>query len=147
MKKGGKKNDVLVNWMKEFFPYAEFKKAGIFTKEMRGKYQDQAEHICRLLNLKSIYEYGKEEIRCHITYANADCPFGLDTNGRPLRIEAGGKLREEPFVTVIPSIWDEEKKTLLMPLIDGSKYDEDDEEPDDGDAFNPVITRPPIATF
>ena len=143
MKRGDKKYNVLVNWMKEFFPYAEFKKAGIFTKEMRGNYKAQAEHICRLLNLKSIYEYGREEIRCHITYANPDCPLGIDTNGRPLTIDDHGKLRAEPFVTVIPSIWDEEKNVLLMPLIDGSKYDEDDEEPDDGDAFGPVLTRPP----
>ena len=34
MKKGGKKNDVLVNWMKEFFPYAEFKKAGIASNTL-----------------------------------------------------------------------------------------------------------------
>lgn len=110
MKKGDKKDNVLVNWMKEFFPYAEFKKASIFTKEMRGNYQAQAEHICRLLNLKSIYEYGKEEIRCHITYANPDCPFGLDTDGRPLKVNNDGKLKAEPFVTVVPSIWDEEKE-------------------------------------
>jgi hypothetical protein len=138
------KNDtVLINFMKEFFPYPEFKKAGVFGKELRGDYKAQAEIICRILGLKSIYEYGKDGIRCHITYANPDCPIGIDTNGRPLRVAVNGYLQEEPFITVIPSIWDE---TFMHPadyLIDGSKYDEGDEEPDDGDAESPVITKPP----
>jgi hypothetical protein len=143
MNKSSKEYKVLVNWMKEFFPYSEFKKAGIFTKEMRDNYEAQAEHICRLLGLQSIYEYGKEEIRCHITYVNPDCRLGIDTNGRPLKIDKDGNLKPEPFVTIIPSIWDEEKKDNDLPFIDASKYDEDDEEPDDGDAFSPVLTRPP----
>ena len=101
-----KKDMVLIKWMKEFFPYAEFRKAGVFTKEMKGDYKAQAEHICLILNLKSIYEYGKEEIRCHITYANPDCPSGMCTNGRPLNVDEKGILKAEPFVTVLPSIWD-----------------------------------------
>jgi len=143
MKKHSKKNSVLANWMKEFFPYAEFKRAGIFTKEMRGNYEMQANHVCLLLGLNSIYEYRKEEIRCHITYVNPDCPFGIDTDGRPLKIDHTGKLRSEPFISVIPSIWDEEKNQGLKAEIDGSKYDENDEEPDDGDAYNPVLPRSP----
>lgn len=141
-----KKDTVLISFMKEFFPYAQFKQAGIFVKEMRGDYKAQAEEICRILGLKSIYEYGKDEIRCHITYANPDCPGGIDTNGRPLRVAINGKLQAEPFVTVIPSIWDED---FIHPadrpnvVIDGSDYDEDDEEPGDGDANSPVLIKPP----
>lgn len=100
-----KADAVLINWMKEFFPYAEFKKAGIFTKEMRGDYEAQARYICRILGLNSIFEYGKEEIRCHITYADPDCPLGMGTC-RPMTIENDGKLKAEPFITVIASIWD-----------------------------------------
>jgi hypothetical protein len=32
------KDKVLENFMKEFFPYSEFKRIGLFTKEMRGDY-------------------------------------------------------------------------------------------------------------
>jgi hypothetical protein len=138
-----KKDIVLINWMKEFFPYGEFRKAGIFTKEMRGDYKAQAEHICTRLGLKSIYEYGKNEIRCHISYVNPDCPSGICTNGRPLSINKNGDLKSEPFITIIPSIWNEQQ---VMPIdIDGSKYDEGDEEPGDGDADIPVLTKPPKA--
>jgi hypothetical protein len=136
-----KKDKVLENWMKEFFPYSEFRRAGVFTKEMKGDYEAQSQYICRRLNLASIYEYGKEEIRCHITYANPSCPAGISTDGRPLNINVVGKLKEEPFVTFIPSIWDEDKKCLIE--IDGSKYDEGDEEPGDGDADSPVLNSPP----
>lgn len=139
-----KKDTVLIGWMKEFFPYGQFRKAGIFTKEMRGDYKAQAEHICKMLGLKSIYEYGKDEIRCHITYANPDCPVGICTNGRPLSVNQRGVLKAEPFVTIIPSIWDEEQSP---PYIDGSKYDEGDEEPGDGDVGTPVLIKPPKVKF
>lgn len=132
---------VLERFMKEFFPYAEFKNAKIFTKEMRKDYVAQANKICYLLGLKTIYEYRKEEIRCHITYANPDCKTGLDTNGRPMNIDENGNITVEPFVTVIKSIWDD---SVDKPFIDGSKYDEDDDEgQDDGDAENPILTKPP----
>lgn len=134
-----KTDNVLMNWMKEFFPYSQFRKAGIFTKEMKGDYKVQSEHICRMLGLNSIYEYGKEEIRCHITYANPDCPAGICTNGRPLNVDVNGKLKPEPFITVIPSVWDENEEPFF---IDGSKYDEEDEEPGDGDANSPILTSP-----
>lgn len=99
------KADVLKRFMQEFFPYAEFRKAGVFTKEMRNDYEAQAKHICNHLSLKSIYEYGSEEIRCHITYADPKCPAGMATY-RPLIDDGNGNLIPEPFVTVIPSIWD-----------------------------------------
>ena len=140
-----KKDKVLMNWMKEFFPYGQFRQAGIFTKEMRGDYKAQAEHICKMLCLKSIYEYGKDEIKCHITYANPDCPAGICTNGRPLLVDKNGRLKPEPFITIIPSIWDDNFIHLAdRPFIDGSKYDEDDDYgQDDGSAPNPVIIKPP----
>lgn len=141
-----KANKVLENWMKEFFPYSEFRKVGVFTKEMRGDYEAQAARICHRLGLKSIYEYGKEEIRCHITYTNPACRVGFDTNGRPMNINKNGLLKEEPFITVFRSVWDE-GDDVDHPLIDGSKYDEGDEEHGDGDADSPILTKPPKITI
>lgn len=74
---------VLRRFMQEFFPYSEFRKAGIFTKEMKGDYEAQAKRICEFLGYDSIYEYGSQEIRCHIS-------DGCRT----------------PFITKIPSIYD-----------------------------------------
>lgn len=96
MKSNNEKDGLLKRFMKEHFPYGEFKKAGIFSKEMRYDYKLQAECICKYLGLKTIYEYGSEEICCHITYGE---------NERPLHINDKGKLKEEPFITVIPSIY------------------------------------------
>ena len=146
MKKLNKDEDgVLKRWMQEFFPYSEFKKVGLFTKEMRGDYKAQAEMICRKLGIKSIYEYGKDEIRCHITYVNPDCKGGINTNGRPLSIDGNGSLKAEPFVTVIKSIWND---SVDAPFIDSSKYDEnDDEGDDDGDAETPILPKRPTVTI
>ncbi len=92
-----KKDKVLENFMKEFFPYGEFKKFGFFSKEMKGNYEMQAEKVCKFFGYKTVYEYGAEEIRCHITYGKDD---------RPLIVNNYGELQEEPFITVIPSIYE-----------------------------------------
>lgn len=80
-------DEVLKNFMTEFFPFDSFLKIGFFKKEMRDNYQAQADKVCHFFGYKTVYEYGAEEIRCHISY-------GED---RP---------KNEPFVTVIPSIYD-----------------------------------------
>jgi hypothetical protein len=80
-------DEVLERFMKEFFPYADCKKAGLFTKEMKGDYQAQANKICEWFGFDSVYEYGSEEIRCHISEGETD----------------------KPFITVIPSIYETEK--------------------------------------
>lgn len=85
---GGKDPQLLRRFMKEFFPYGLLRKAGFFTKEMRGDYYAQAERACKWMGLKSIYEYGSKEIRCHLTYVDGKRPEG------------------EPFVTIIPSIYE-----------------------------------------
>lgn len=79
--------DVLKRFMKEFFPFTEFRKAGIFTKEMKGDYKAQAEKICYLFGYKTVYEYRAEETRCHISY------------------NKGARPENEGFITVIPSIY------------------------------------------
>lgn len=82
------KEELLKNFMKEFFPFSEMRKMGLFTKEMKGDYQAQSERICKFLGLKTIYEYGAEEMSAHLSYANGKRPVG------------------EPFVTVFPSIYE-----------------------------------------
>lgn len=88
LKQGGKDPELLKRFMKEFFPYSDFKKAGVFTKEMKGDYYAQAKKICNQLGLSSIYEYGSQELSCHITYVN------------------GKRPPDEPFVTTIPNIYE-----------------------------------------
>lgn len=74
--------------MQEFFPFGPLRKAGFFTKEMRYDYPAQAKRVCEFFGYKTVYEYGAREIRVHLTYAN------------------GKRPKDEPFVTVIPSIYD-----------------------------------------
>lgn len=88
---------VLERFMKEFFPFAALKKIGLFTKEMKGDYPAQAKRICTWLGYETIYEYRATEIRCHISYTD-DEPL--------LSISPDGKLKERPFITVIPSIYE-----------------------------------------
>lgn len=88
LKHGGKDPKLLKRFMKEFFPYSEFKKAGIFTKEMKGNYYAQAVIVCNFLWLSSIYEYGSQDISCHITYVEGKIPDN------------------EEFITLIPSIYE-----------------------------------------
>lgn len=85
---GGKDPNLLKRFMKEFFPFSELRKVGFFTKEMRGNYYAQAVRVCKRLGLRSIYEYGSKEIRCHLTYVD------------------GKRPENEPFVTVIKSIYE-----------------------------------------
>lgn len=85
------KYEVLKRFMKEHFHFCSLRKAGLFTKEMRGDYKAQAERICRFFGLKSIYEYGTKEIRCHITEAGTK-NYIPDSNER-----------KEPFTTVVKS--------------------------------------------
>ena len=71
--------------MQEFFPFNEFKKAGIFTKEMKNDYKAQSEIIRKFFGYKTIYEYGAKEIRYHVSYVNP---------------------KDKPFITVVPSIYE-----------------------------------------
>lgn len=82
------KDGVLERFMKEFFPFNELRKAGFFTKEMKGDYKAQAERVCYFFGYETVYEYGSKEVRCHISYAD------------------GKRPKDEPFVAVIPSIYD-----------------------------------------
>lgn len=83
-----KDDDVLRRFMQEFFPYTEFKKIGFFTKEMKDDYLSQAKQVCYLFGYKTVYEYGANEMRVHLSFAG-ERPKGY-----------------EEFVTVFPSIYE-----------------------------------------
>lgn len=80
------KAEVLKRFMKEFFPYGTLRKAGFFTKEMKGNYEAQAARVCQFFGYKTVYEYGASEVSCHLSKVKPE--------------------KDEPFVTVIPSIYD-----------------------------------------
>jgi hypothetical protein len=98
------KDKVLERFMKEFFPYGHFKKTGFFTPEMKGNYAAQAKRVCDFFGFESVYEYGGKVLMCHITYGGDDLA-GLGTS-RPMHIDNYGELKAEPFITVIPSIYE-----------------------------------------
>lgn len=79
---------VLERFMKEFFPFSEFKKIGFFSKEMKGDYKAQSERVCKYFGYKTVYEYGAEE----------SAPFHLSYS-------KGHRPKDEPFATTIPSIY------------------------------------------
>lgn len=81
-----RRNELLKSFIEEFFDFNSLCKAGLFTKEIRKDYKAQSEILCRFLGLKSIYEYGVKEIRCHITECNPH--------------------KSKTFVTIIPSIYE-----------------------------------------
>lgn len=81
------KKAVLKRFMIELFPFTPLRKAGFFTPEMKGDYEAQAARVCARFGLKSVYEYGAKEVRCHVSVAGERSP-------------------DEPFITVIPSIYD-----------------------------------------
>ena len=50
-----------------------------------------------MFGYKTIYEYGAEKIRAHLSYSPGH---------RPLHVDEEGKLKEEPFVTEIGGIYE-----------------------------------------
>lgn len=83
---------VLKYYMKSNFDFSTLKQVGFFPKEMKfNDYEGQAKRVCEYFGLESIYDYGKHEIRCHISYAG----------DRPIEVDEKGELKIEPFVTVI----------------------------------------------
>lgn len=97
------KDRTLKNFMQEHFDFEGMVEIGFFKEEEREDYKAQAEKICKFFGFKSVYEYGVKEIRCHLSYG--DEQNGL-RNNRPLHVNENGELKEEPFVTVIPNIYE-----------------------------------------
>jgi hypothetical protein len=79
--------NLLKDFMEEFFDFKSLKKIGLFKKDIKkDDYEAQAARICQYFGMESIYEWRKDEIRCHIS----------EVNPNPT----------DPFVTVLPSIYE-----------------------------------------
>jgi hypothetical protein len=52
------KDEVLKNFMLEFFDFKGLCDAGVFTKEMKHDYKAQAKAICDKFGFKTVYEWG-----------------------------------------------------------------------------------------
>lgn len=100
-KKIGQDADRLKNYMQENFCFSTLKKAGVFPKNIKfNDYADQAEIICRIFSLKSIYDYSNIGRGCyaHISYSNPT-PFDrfVEPIGPPLMKIEGKTAKIIPF--------------------------------------------------
>lgn len=89
--------------MLENFDFDCLKEAGFFGKEIKRKdYEAQAERVKRFFGLDSIYDWGKEEISCHLSYPR--------TEPKPLTIQP-----HEPFIhTFFPQ---DKKQAKIIPSM------------------------------
>jgi len=86
---------VLQRFMKEHFPFRELKDAGLFTQKMKGDYQAQAERVRKYFGYTNVYEYGAEEVSCHLSFEKEEDRLSLTKDG----------VHSEPFTTVTTSIY------------------------------------------
>jgi len=89
--------NILKKFIEDNFDIKTLVKIGFLKKEIKKDYIKIADRICTFFGYDEIYEYGKNEIRAHLSYAG----------DRPLHIDENGELKEEPLVTVIKSTWDD----------------------------------------
>lgn len=88
-----KTNDkTLKNFMREFFPYKQFK--FLFHNINHNDHEAQAKRICDYFGYKSVYEYGAKECRAHLSFKRT---LGISDMGYIVEVE--------PFVTEIESIY------------------------------------------
>lgn len=91
-------DQLLKNFLNEFFDFYTLRKAGFFPKDIKKTdIHGQAKRICHFFGYKTVYEYGVEKIRCHISYADGH---------RPKHVDENGELQQEPFITEIGGIYD-----------------------------------------
>ena len=84
----GSKEELLKNFIEEFFDYDELQKVGFWKGITKTDYKAQAERICKYFGLKTIYEYGAKPMKAHLTYTK------------------GHRSKHQPFVTEFPSIYE-----------------------------------------
>jgi hypothetical protein len=90
--------------MLDNFDFSSLKKAGVYGKDMKfNDYSGQAERICHLFSLNSIYDYDKlgKGTRVHIWYA--------DPKPGPLEIPPHRK-----FIEVIGEEYQKDKEGRLV---------------------------------
>lgn len=77
----------LKDYMRDNFDFSSMKKAGIFKGLKFNDYEGQAQVICRIFSLESVYEYSNigRGCYCHISYAHPT-PFDrfVEPIGPPL---------------------------------------------------------------
>lgn len=83
----GNDDELLKNFMEEFFPFEDLMQVGFFTRDMKEDYEAQAKRVCDFFGYKTVYQYGAKEIRVHLSYA-------------------GERPKNGPFVTTLPSIYE-----------------------------------------
>ena len=91
----------LKEYMQDNFCFSTLKKAGVFPKEVKfNDYEGQAEVICRIFSLESIYDYSNIGRGCyaHISYVNPT-PFDrfVEPIGPPLMKVEGKEAIVIPF--------------------------------------------------
>jgi len=87
---------ILKSFIDENFDIKGLVRVGFLGKEIKKDYLAIADRICTFFGYEEIYEYGKEIIVAHLSY----------DGDRPKHINSNGELKEEPFITIIPSSWD-----------------------------------------
>jgi hypothetical protein len=93
------KDRILRNFLDEFFDFYTLRKVGFFAKEMKKNDIDgQAKRICEWFGFKTVFEYGVDSIRCHISYADGH---------RPQHVDENGELQQEPFITEIKGTYEQ----------------------------------------
>jgi hypothetical protein len=91
-------DQLLKNFLEEFFDFYALRKVGFFKKEMKKiDIHGQAARICKHFGYETVYEYGAKKIIAHISYADGH---------RPQHIDQNGELQQEPFITEIGGIYD-----------------------------------------
>lgn len=91
----------LKEFMQEHFHFSSMKKGGVFPKEMKfNDYEGQAERICKMFDLESVYDYaniGRGAV-CHISHVHPT-PFDrfIEPIGPPLMQVEGKTTKVVPF--------------------------------------------------
>lgn len=97
MKKESDNDRILREFMLENFCFDSMKEVGFYGKDIKRKdYKMQAERICQRFGYKTVFEYRAKEISGHLSFVGE----------RPLYVNKNGKLKSEPFITVIKSIYE-----------------------------------------
>lgn len=98
MGKLNESDQLLENFLNEFFDFYTLRKVGFFPKDMKKTdIHGQAERICKFFEYKTVYEYGANKIIAHISYADGH---------RPQHVDERGELQQEPFLTEIGGIYE-----------------------------------------
>lgn len=121
----------LKSFMKNNFDFGTFKKCGLYPKDLKhNDYEGQAAIICNRLGLENIYDYGKYEIRCHISYCTDK--IGMSAADLAMMVDDRGKLKVPEFVETIfeNQMHLTGEDVIALPPKKNDDTDDEDEEDD-----------------